>query len=359
MDTKAELYNAIEEDPAIHHCSLRLRRYSLNWGLYHIYRLMGNPGARYHHVCRYLARSTAVLSLGGDNYTLDYGRPDEYLAIDNAFMEAGKPFVIWGASIGPFDDDPDYKPIIFNHLKRADLIFVRESASQNYLAEHDVTDNVRLAADPSFLLVPREPASGKIPFEIPQDAIGINISPLISQYRGMARPVWAEMAFQFIDLLVQKTERPVLLVPHVTHPAGNPDKDDYLFLREVADRFHSSTRRIHCLPANLTAAETKWAIGQTAVFLGARTHSTIAAMSSRVPTITLSYSMKSRGINRDVFGHHEFCMPIASFTPEAATQMVCRVLQEEKELRAHLCEVIPKIESRADQAGQMLKDLVC
>ena len=45
--------------------------------------------------------------------------------------------------------------------------------------------------------------------------------------------------------------------------------------------------------------------------MGARTHSTIAAYSSGVPTLVIGYSVKSRGIATDLFGTTEgYVLPV-------------------------------------------------
>ena len=53
--------------------------------------------------------------------------------------------------------------------------------------------------------------------------------------------------------------------------------------------------------------------------MGARTHSTIAAYSSDVPTLVIGYSVKSRGIATDLFGSYEnYCLPVQELSePEA------------------------------------------
>ena len=53
------------------------------------------------------------------------------------------------------------------------------------------------------------------------------------------------------------------------------------------------------------AAELKFIISKCVFFIGARTHSTIAAYSSQVPTLVLGYSVKSIGIATDIFGTEE------------------------------------------------------
>lgn len=46
-------------------------------------------------------------------------------------------------------------------------------------------------------------------------------------------------------------------------------------------------------------------ISRCRFFIGARTHATIAAYSTFVPTLVLGYSIKSRGIATDLFGSDE------------------------------------------------------
>ncbi len=57
------------------------------------------------------------------------------------------------------------------------------------------------------------------------------------------------------------------------------------------------------------AKELKGYISRCRAFVGARTHSTIAAYSTGVPTLAIGYSVKARGIAKDLFGTEEtmFC----------------------------------------------------
>ena len=49
----------------------------------------------------------------------------------------------------------------------------------------------------------------------------------------------------------------------------------------------------------------KYVISQCKMFIGARTHATIAAYSSCIPTLVVGYSIKARGIAKDIFGSDE------------------------------------------------------
>ena len=59
------------------------------------------------------------------------------------------------------------------------------------------------------------------------------------------------------------------------------------------------------------ATELKGYIAMCSFFVGARTHSTIAAYSSNVPTLVIGYSVKSRGIAKDLFGTYDnYVLPV-------------------------------------------------
>ena len=53
------------------------------------------------------------------------------------------------------------------------------------------------------------------------------------------------------------------------------------------------------------------------MFIGARTHSTIAAYSSGVPTLVVGYSVKAKGIAKDLFGTEEnYVLPVQALKEE-------------------------------------------
>ena len=51
--------------------------------------------------------------------------------------------------------------------------------------------------------------------------------------------------------------------------------------------------------------ELKGFIARCRFFVGARTHATIAAYSSCIPTFSVGYSIKAKGIAQDIFGTYK------------------------------------------------------
>jgi colanic acid/amylovoran biosynthesis protein len=326
-------------------------RYSPSWFFYNSLRFACPALWRkriYRAMLKDLKVSKAVLSVGGDNYSLDYGAPYYFTTLDDLVLSYKKPIIIWGASVGPFDRMPDYERFMIKHLKKVTGIFVRETVSLEYLASKGVTNNVVLVADPAFLLEPVKPAA---PPKIERGAIGINLSPLMAKY-------WTEGSYQdlvnlaslIVKTISKETLRKIYLIPHVLKSRNN----DHAFLEDVLSL--SKGVDVSLIGPQYDAAETKWIISQMEVFGGARTHSTIASLSTGVPTLSFVYSAKARGINRDIFGHEKYCVFKHEKDPEIITDRIKMILVEKDNIRNELCGLLPEIKSKALLGGQKLAE---
>lgn len=306
----------------------------------------------YRDMVPFLSKAEAVLSIGGDNYSLDYGIPSLFTALDDLVISHKKPIILWGASVGPFSSKPDYEKYMSDHLRKVTGIYARESETIRYLESIGVTENVYPVADPAFLMDPKPPQNE---INIENDAIGINLSPLMGRYVTSGdSEKWIAMAGDIIAEVSKRTGRHIYLMPHVT----SPHSDDYAFMQKVISRLREINHNITLIPPHYDAAEKKWIISRMAFFTGARTHSTIAALSSGVPTLSLAYSIKARGINRDIFGHTEYCMESRDIEPDSIVSKIISMLDQETSIRTELRERIPKIQKSALDAGLILEQLI-
>jgi polysaccharide pyruvyl transferase WcaK-like protein len=124
-----------------------------------------------------IKRSDIVLSVGGDNFTPEYGFPEYWFTLHDLVRKHGKKLVVWSASIGPFPKD-DHLPYIVRSFKAADLITARDSATVGYLKEIGITRNVRKVADTAFLLPAQKVYDHFVLPDTRKDTVGINLSPL-------------------------------------------------------------------------------------------------------------------------------------------------------------------------------------
>ncbi len=309
----------------------------------------------YEQMIPHLDDAAAVLSVGGDNYSLDYGVPTLFTDLDDVVIEKGKPIVLWGASVGPFSAEPGYERYMSEHLKKITGIYARESATINYLSSIGVTDNVQAVADPAFIMDSVKPEGIDDEIPIDKDAIGLNFSPLMAKYVTNGNiEEWVLTAVKIISHIAETTDMPIYLIPHVT----NPISDDYSFMQQVISQLCSIDKSITLMPPKYNAEETKWIISRMAVFAGARTHSTIAALSSGVPTLSFAYSIKAQGINRDIFGHTDYCLNPAQMDAETISRNITFMLDNDATIKGELKRKIPGVQEAALSAGIKLKQII-
>lgn len=360
-----------ETDPAISNFQLITNspRWSRGWWEAQANSRVGTHFSAQHSPLKRRAKSSNLaLEIGGDNYSLDYGVPTHLLAMDKYLQSKGLPVVVWGASIGPFHSQPSFEQEMFSHLRQLRAVFVRESLTYKYLSDNGVTGNLHLVADPAFMMEPVQPDAGKVGFDIPPGCIGLNFSPLVGKsFLKSAKQVWEltqEDLAPWLDFCVAcilevsaATGRPILLVPHVG--SSLPGIDDFKFLDRICQAVtHKVPHPVLYIGDNLNAAESKWVISKCAVFAGARTHATIAAFSTHVPTLSFGYSVKAKGINQDIYGSQDQCLDVNNIEVSQIVSAVVKLVEREAELRTFLKLKIPDIKSSALSSGGTLKHLL-
>jgi colanic acid/amylovoran biosynthesis protein len=349
---QVERQNREETDPAITHVSIPQdpRRGSRAWLVWQLHRRtrLGVPGP-YRALDGPLSESSVMLQVGGDNYSLDYGFPWPLMELDRHARRRGVPVVLWGASVGPFDARPDVAGEMHRHLAALSAITAREDRSAAYLERHGAGERAHRVSDPAFLMEPEEPGAVGVD---PDGAVGLNFSPLMARWAtGGDLGAWAERCTEIVAAVAGATGRRILLVPHVTAPHD----DDLGLLREVRSRAAGRGVEVDCLDGGLRAAQLKAVIARLACFGGARTHSTIAAMSTGVPTVSFGYSVKAAGINEDVYGHADLCLEPGELEPSVAAARIERALADRDALRRLLEERLPAVRRRAMAGADVLR----
>lgn len=298
----------------------------------------------------------AVLSVGGDTYSLDYNLPTFFMGMDSTAMDAGKPVVLWGASVGPFEKEPAFLPVIRKHLARMSLITARESVTFEYLNKMGLT-NVISVTDPAFTLLPEE--VDVTPFW-PKDngagVLGLNVSSFVERCRTTAesRDRVPEEIADFVQCAVRDFGLGVILVPHVMSRGAASQGDDACYLDGIFARTTDMEGRVTVMDSTLNATQIKHVIGKCRFFVGARTHATIAALSSLVPTISIAYSVKAKGINLDLFGHLNYVLDSPSLSAITLRKSLSRLTTDETNIRTLLRQRMPLWRTRAEQGAVWL-----
>ncbi|MBE5839895.1 MAG: polysaccharide pyruvyl transferase family protein [Butyrivibrio sp.] len=240
-----------------------------------------------------------AVSIGGDNYCYPEMVQDLILA-HNVFRKKGFETILWGCSIEP---DSLKDPVLYKDLCAYSKIYARESITYNGLLNAGISaDKLVLRKDPAFMLDTSDVSDGDVVKQ--GKTIGINLSPMVIE-KEKTPGITMENYKKFIQYIFDNTDDSVALIPHVVWSGS----DDRKPLTELYEAF-KDTGRI-ALIGDRPAEGLKGYIAKCSFFVGARTHSTIAAYSSNVPTLVIGYSVKSKGIATDLFGTYKnYCLPV-------------------------------------------------
>ena len=246
-----------------------------------------------------------AISIGGDNYCYESLVPDLILA-HKVFIKKGFETILWGCSIEP-SSLKDKK--LVKDLMAYDTIYARESITYDAL--------VKAGYDESRLILEKDPAfkldTANVPGIngfLPGNTVGINLSPMV-QALEKTPGITMKNYNNFIEFILRNTHQNVALIPHVVWK----NNDDRKILKELYE-IHKYTGRVVLLD-DMPAEKLKGYISKCSFFVVSRTHSTIAAYSSNIPTLVIGYSVKSKGIAKDLFGTYKgYVLPVQKLASE-------------------------------------------
>ena len=303
-----------------------------------------------------------LFMLGGDVISLEYTMGSLFFWSTQAdkAAEMGVPTILWAASVGPFSKDPVVEKYMQEHLRRYSAITVRETETLTYLQGLGI-ENVTLVADPAFVLKPQQfDTTGILPAERGPGILGINVSPLIAKFRKSpedAKLLETEV-IDFIRDVLDKTPLSVMLVPHVDPLDGVGQNSDSNYMSKLLGQLGGPTPRLTLAPRTLNATQIKYLLSQCRYFIGARTHATIGALSTGVPTISIAYSVKAKGLNKDLFGHNRYVLETPKVSRQTLWESLATLQAEEEDIRALLAERIPLWRERAEVSVKVLQKVL-
>lgn len=286
------------------------------------------------------------ISIGGDNYCYPSMVQDLILA-NRMFHNNGGKTVLLGCSIEPELLEQEE---VREDMKLYDAVFARESLTFEALQKAGIP-NIYFYPDSAFFLETK-----KLP--LPEgfqegNTVGINISPMIVE-NEVEPGITMRNYKMLMEEILEKTDMSIALIPHVVWDRN----DDRKTLEELYSFFRENPRVV-MIPDH-GAEELKGYIARCRFFIGARTHATIAAYSGQVPTLVVGYSVKAKGIAKDLFGTYEnYVKPVQELTTsEQLKEAFHWLCDREDEIRSRLSEIMPDYINQARAAGEQLAKIM-
>lgn len=355
---------------------------------------------------REYAGADIIIYLGMDYYSEDAGvrvvlrhSRDIWLGV-----LLGKPVVIWAISAGPFRNRLA-KLVVKSILNRVRLITVRDSLSRDFLVEAGVEPSlIQLTSDPAFLLpqadrkrvdeicfqaglgretgpiicinpshsfiipsneketIPRSKYlklmsffGSALAFLLPESLFYplLNLVKRTFLYRAVDSRYTDYKAFfaRLIDRLIEEYNATILLLAH--DQAMAQLFDDRIVTSEIAAGV-KNRERVVSIGQGYSAEEIKGIIGRCDLFIGARFHATIAALSQGIPIICFPYYHKFALI--EDLGQGKYICP--SYILEEAMPRVNDAWARRDEIKKELAPRLKKAAEMAALNGELVRQIL-
>lgn len=322
------------------------------------------PAGRLHPFIRRLDACAAILDVsGGDSFSDIYGG-DRFWSIARPKLIAkrrGIPLILLPQTYGPFQGRRARR-VARAAVEGAKMAWARDrysfEALRDLLGDGFDASHHRQGVDMAFNLRAIDPGD-KVEPELRSwlgDArlVGVNVSGLITidppwaKRRFGLRASYFEAIVQAIESLMEAPDLRLVLVPHVTASPQSRESDPEA-CRRVFQALRPELRsRVAIAPTNLDECEVKWLISKTGWFCGTRMHSTIAALSSKVPTASVAYSDKTRGVFESCGVEDQVIDPRLLGTSEVVERLI-ESFERREQTKALLSTTIDQVKARATE----------
>lgn len=284
-----------------------------------------------------------IVSIGGDMYTISSTGfyPYSLMKFGDEAIKKGKKYVLWGCSIGPFDNYPKILKKFQQHLKNVSLIVSREHETIRYLDKIGVHNNIVFAPDPAYNVAPdniRTEFNNQDEF-----VVGINLSPLSTLYFTDDLEESIEMQSKTILDIIQELDCKIILLPHVL--SKDVKDDDYRYLLKIKEAVSNKQYgdKIDIVENDPGFIGIKEHIKKCNVVIAARMHCGVNAVVTHTPTIFLSYSKKSLGMASLIYGNTDFVVNLDEFN---TSSIIISKIKEISEMdKSDFCSKVNKLKN--------------
>ena len=260
-------------------------------------------------------------------------------------------YILMPQTYGPFNN-VEVKKKAITVINKANTVISRDKASIEYLRSLKITRDIGEHIDLAFML-PFD--KEKYSFDNNKKHLGINVSGLLWK-GGFNNNNQFGLTIdykEFIRSLLKKysnnTQWSVHLIPHVIDLENDAYDDDYSTLVMLNSEFTDTV----LAPAFKDPIEAKSYIANMDCFIGSRMHSTIAAISSGIAVIPVSYSRKFEGLFDTL--NYSFLIHGRSYDTITAISKAIEYIDNHSELQLRVNEIKPAIDSKVESLKSAIR----
>lgn len=258
---------------------------------------------------------------GGDGFSDIYSSKTFMVLLWPSLVTAflNKHLILLPQTIGPFYRYSN-RLLAEYAIRKAKQVFVRDEVYVKELIRLNVRFSI--TNDVSYYMEPQ-----KVNIDIPQNAIGINISGLayFNSYKNLTGKFlyYKDLLIDIIEMF-QSKNIPIFLIPHTyDHKIPEINADDLQASKDLVKLLKHKSN-ITIIDEDFIAPELKYIISKMDFFAGTRLHSNFAAIYSEVPVFGLSYSYKFSG-SFDRYGLNDHYSSVTDIKKEDILQIIKKI----------------------------------
>jgi colanic acid/amylovoran biosynthesis protein len=252
-------------------------------------------------------------------------------------------------------------------LKMVDLITIRDRFSYRYLFNLGIKNNMYLTADLAFLMNSVSQYTTNKIFKKENIStknkilVGMTVSKELYLFtnkeivdKEIKYSKYIELKASVVDYLVEKYNANILFIPH----ALKKNKDDRLVARAIYKNIKHQ-HNVKLIENEYSPEELKGIISQCDYFIGERTHSNVAAVSSYVPTICVSEpkSHRNRGIFENIIDKKLIC-DVSKMTLDVYKKKIDYLFKNNDKIRNKLLVKIKENRKKALTNGFLFENIL-
>ena len=296
----------------------------------------------------------------GDSFTDLYGEDRFYerTGLKKKVIESGIPLILGSQTIGPFKDKLVQKYAV-GVIEKCEAVFVRDSKSMDYVEQISKIKPI-LTTDVAFFL----------PFEKKENKdktkrVGFNPSGLLwmGGYNGKNQFGLTVDYREYCKETIQFLLRQGYEVHLILHAYSETVKKGYYHAdndKLAVDALHKIIADTIVAPSFATPMEAKSYISGLDLFIGARMHATIAAISAGIPVIAFSYSRKFEGLFSSI--DYPFVVEGTKWETQKAIEYTKKCIDEIKTLQKNVINSSKIIQNKSmilvSEYEQVIKSVI-
>ncbi|MDD5700805.1 MAG: polysaccharide pyruvyl transferase family protein [Dehalococcoidales bacterium] len=325
-------------------------------------------------VLRAVFEADVVLVMLGDAFGSDVGGlggnavpiGSSFNILPSAYLN--KKIIVLPQSTGPINNVIT-RNIVRYTLNKVKVIVSREQNTADYLRKIRVNKpELHITADIAFIFSPVSPDRLQeicqhegINKKANKNIVGINVSHLVSKKSKttQVKEDYMRITAELADYIVENFDTTVLLIPHSIRMSlwsCRPEENDVEAVNEAYQCVRNKDRIIK-ISNKYTGQEMKGIISQCNIFIGARMHSIVAALSSYIPTTAISYSNKTPGIMK-MAGLENYVCDYKTMDFEELKAKVSDMWNHRDKLREAMIPKIDELKESVLLNGKLVKEML-